>query len=279
MTSVILVAACWRVPAEDAPLAEFPFEFRAGLAWVRVAVPQSEERLNFLLDSGAGVSVVHLRTAKRLGVKLGQRVDVHGVGSSVEGFWPQRLKAAAGGVALPKDFLAVDLAELSRACECVVDGLLGADFFKDRVVQIDFDANRIRLLPSSHATGVVSVVKLKPNRGALLASVRVDDGKPQWFRVDTGCASALQWVASGRKTAAGNGGVFVGLLELDIPATTTAVKLGSITFDSVPTGLHRRPVFSGESGLLGNGLLTRFERVTFDIKAGRLVLEGHRTGF
>jgi len=99
------------------------------------------------------------------------------------------------------------------------------------------------------------------------------------MRVDTGCSSALQWVVSGRKTAAGNGGISVGLIELDIPATTTTVKLGSMTFDSVPTGLHRRPIFSGESGLLGNGLLTRFERVTFDIKFGRLVLEGHRTGF
>jgi hypothetical protein len=249
------------------------------LIWLKVSVPQSAEPLNFLLDSGAGVSVVNLRTAKRLGVKLGQRVDVRGVGSSAEGFWPQRLKATAGGVALPKDYLAVDLAELSRACECGVDGLLGADFFKDRVVQIDFDASRIRLLRSSDATGVVSVVKLKPNRGALLASVRVDDGKPQWFRVDTGCASALQWVVSGRKTVAGNGGVSVGLTELDIPATTTTVKLGSMTFDSVLTGLHRRPIFTGESGLLGNGLLTRFERVTFDIKAGRLVLEKPRTRF
>jgi len=258
---------------------EFPFEHRGGLIWLKVSVPQSAEPLNFLLDSGAGVSVVNLWTARRLGVKLGQCVDVRGVGSSAEGFWPQRLKATAGPVALPKDFLAVDLAELSRACDCGVDGLLGADFFKDRVVQVDFDANRIRLLPTSHSTGEVSVVKLKLNRGVMLASVGVDDSKRQWMRVDTGCASALQWVVSGRKTAAGNGGVSVGLMELDIPATTTTVKLGSMTFDSVLTGLHRRPIFYGESGLLGNGLLTRFERVTFDMKAGRLVLEGHRTGF
>ena len=212
-------------------------------------------------------------------MKLGQRVDVRGVGSSAEGFWPQRLAATAGGVELPKECLAVDLAELSKVCDCGVDGLLGADFFKDRVVQIDFTARKIRLPPSSKATGAVNVVKLKVTRGALLASVGVDDSKRQWLRVDTGCTSALQWVASGRKPATRYGGVSVGLTELNIPVTTTTVKLGSATFDSVPTGLHRQPIFPGEFGLLGNGLLTRFERVTFDAKAGRLVLESRHSGF
>ena len=84
---------------------------------------------------------------------------------------------------------------------------------------------------------------------------------------------------SGRKTATRNGGVSVGLTELNIPSTTTTVKPGSAIFDSVHTGLHPQPIFSGESGLLGNGLLTRFKRVTFDAKAGRIVLEGRRAGF
>ena len=277
--SLGFVAAFINVQAQPSPSTEFAFEHRGGLIWVKVSVPQSAEPLNFLLDSGAGVSVVNLRTAKRLGLKLGQRVDVRGVGKSTDGFWPQRMQATAGGVELPKECLAVDLAELSRACDCGVDGLLGADFFKDRVVQIDFVARKIRLLPSSDMTGATNVVKLKLNRGALLASVGVDENKPQWLRVDTGCTSALQWVTSRRKTAARRSGVSVGLTELNIPATTTTVKLGSMTFDSVPTGLHRTPIFAGESGLLGNGLLMRFECVTFDTKAGRLVLDGPRVGF
>ena len=274
----IFIALFSATAAPSSP-AEFPFEFRGGLIWVRVDLPQSSEPLNFLLDSGAGVSVINLPTAKTLGVKLGQRVAVKGVGSSAEGFWPQRLQATASGIDLPKECLAVDLAELSKACECGVDGLLGADLFKDRVVQIDFGARKIRLLASSAVTGEASVVKLKVNRDVLLASVAVNDGKPQWLRVDTGCTSALQWVTGGRKTAARHTGVSVGLTELNIPTTTTTVKLGSMTFNSVPTGLHQKPIFSGESGLLGNGLLTRFERVTVDAKAGRLVLDSRRAGF
>jgi hypothetical protein len=242
-------------------------------------VPQSAKPLNFLLDSGAGVSVINLPTTKCLGIKLGQRVDVRGVGSSARGFWPQRLSATVNGVALPKEYLAVDLAELSKACDCGVDGLIGADFFRGHVVQIDYVEQKIRLLPSSEFGGDVSVVDLRPSRGALLAAVEVNGGKPQWMRVDTGCTSPLQWLVSGAIRPDAQRGVSIGLTELKIPTATTRVKLGVVTFDSVPTGLHRQPIFSGESGLLGNGLLTRFERVTFDIKAGRLVLEGHRTNF
>jgi hypothetical protein len=54
--------------------AEFPFKFREGLLWVEVKLPESERILNFLLDSGAQVSVVNLQTAKELGLRLGQKV-------------------------------------------------------------------------------------------------------------------------------------------------------------------------------------------------------------
>jgi hypothetical protein len=277
--AILLLAALVQAQADDSSLDEFSFEYRGGLIWVRVSARQSAEPLNYLLDSGAGVSVINLRTAKRLGVKLGQRVNVRGVGSSVGGFWPQRLEAKAGEVALPREYLAVDLAELSRACDCCVDGLIGADFFRGRVVQIDFVAAKIRLLPSSGEAGDASVVDMKTNRRALLAAVGVNDGKPQWMRVDTGCASALQWVVSGSRRLDVKHGVSIGLTAMTIPTATTTVTLGEVTFDSVPTGLHPRPIFTGESGLLGNGLLARFERVTFDSKNGKLLLQGRRSRF
>ena len=277
IASIVLCGVCWLSRAESKPLAAFPFEFRDGLMWVRVQVQSSTAPLNFLLDSGASVSVINLSTARKLGLKLAQRVEVRGVGSASKAFWPQQLTAKAGNLTLPGKYLAVDLSELSRACACGVDGLIGADFFRDRVTQIDFGTRTIRLLSSSEADIHACVVDLRPNRGALLAAVGVNSAKPQWMRVDTGCASALQWVANAAKGTKAKGSLSVGLTELDMPTTTTAVTVGSITFDSVPTGLHCRPIFDGESGLLGNGLLSRFERVTIDTRAKRLVLEGRRS--
>jgi hypothetical protein len=52
----------------------------------------------------------------------------------------------------------------------------------------------------------------------------------------------------------------------------TGLRLGNLHLDTVPTGLHRKAIFPGESGLLGNGVLAQFGVETIDAKAGRLIL-------
>lgn len=257
---------------DESVSADIPFDYRDGLIWVQITVPQSPRPLNFLLDSGAAVSVVNLGTAQRLGLKPGRPVSVGGVGGALGGFWPQRLTAKLGDLALPSEYLAVDLTELSNACACGVDGLLGADFFKRRMVEIDFRARRIRLLSSRPSTNDAAVVDLKFRRQAFLAPVRVNGGKPQWVRVDTGCTAALHWVTRSARKATPSDRVSVGLAKLNIPETTAFVKLGHIEFSSLPTSLHERPIFPGEAGLLGNGVLSRFERVIIDAQAGVMFL-------
>src|SRR6266849_3690213 len=107
--ALMVLMALLRVQAAPPTLAEFPFEFREGLLWLEVSVPQSQEQLNFLVDTGAGVSVLNLNTAKRLGLKLGQEVMVRGVDTMIAGYWRQHISAQVGGVDLPREYLAVDL--------------------------------------------------------------------------------------------------------------------------------------------------------------------------
>lgn len=242
------------------------------MIWVEVTVPQSRKPLNFLLDSGAGVSVINLGTAQRLGLAMGRRVSVGGVKSTADGFWPQRLKATASGMVLPSEYLAVDLAELSKACACGVDGLLGADFFRGKIVQVDFQTHTIRFLQTSPGTNDAEVVDLKFRRQAMLAPICVNGGKPQWMRLDTGCAAALHWVSRSAREAAARSKLFVGLAEFNIAEVTVTVRIGQSTFPSLPASLHERPIFPGEAGLLGNGLLTHFERVTIDARNRKLFL-------
>lgn len=271
--AVVFAAALFRLQAEPTSLVEFPFEFREGLIWVEVRVPQKAEPLSFLLDTGAGVSVINLSTAQKLGLRLGQRVSVSGVQTTTEGFWPQHLRATAGPVSLPKDYLAVDLGKLGQACARPVDGLIGADFFRGRVVQIDFAECRIRWLkPHGYtATGEVLPLRLRPC--GMCVSIRVNHGQTQWVRLDTGCASALQWVTSEVRPERCPRQIAVGLAEVSVPRVQTTVQIGSRRFEAVPTGLHAQAIFTGESGLLGNELLARFTRLTIDAKGRRMFAE------
>jgi len=273
---LVFAAALARVQAAPVSLAEFPFEFREGLLWIEVNVPQSRKPLNFLVDTGAGVSVINLSTAKRIGLKLGREVMVHGLQTMLTGYWQQRMLAKVGEVELPREYLAVDLDKLSSSCERPLDGLVGADFFRNRIVQIDFDERKIRLLkPVKREKSEVTLpLQLRPC--GMRVPISVNGHKQQWVRLDTGCATALQWVTSdvrpeqcGRKMA-------IGLIEISIPQAVTTVGIAEHEFGTVPTGLHETAIFPGEAGLLGNDLLSRFSTVTINAKAGRVILGERR---
>lgn len=273
---LVTFAAFARGETAATPPAEFPFEYREGLLWVQVRVADRQEPLHFLLDSGAEVSVINLDTAKHLGLSVAPKVKVRGVHTSMTGYWPQTLSANASGIALPASFLALDLSKLGRACERPVDGLIGADFFRDRIVQIDFAAQKIRLLNSDETCTSASSLPLEVRPCGMRVKASVNGGEPQWLRVDTGCATPLQWVTSTVRPEKCSGKVAIALTKLNIPQSRTTMDLGGHTFRDVPTGIHRTAIFPGEGGLLGNGLLARFCIVTIDAKAGRLILqEGH----
>lgn len=270
---IFFVAALFRGSAAGTTtLAEIPFQYREGLLWVEVHVPQSEKPLNFLLDTGAGVSTINVATAKKIGLKLGQEVTVHGVETNLTGHWQEHMLAKANGVRLPSEYLTVDLETLSRSCEVPVDGLIGADFFRGKIVQIDFDAQKIRLLKMRESSGTDKGLPLELRPCGMRMPININRHANQWVRLDTGCATALQWVTSEVPDQC-TYKMAIGLAEISIPQTTETVNIGGNQFEKVPTGLHETAIFPGESGLLGNGLLFRFSSITIDAKAGRVFLE------
>jgi hypothetical protein len=103
--------------------------------------------------------------------------------------------------------------------------------------------------------------------------ISVNGRENQWVRLDTGCATALQWVTSAVRTEQCGQKMAIGLAEISIPQSETTVKIGGHEFGKVPTGLHQTAIFPGEAGLLGNALLSRFSRVTIDAKKCRMILE------
>lgn len=227
--------------------------------------------LNFLLDSGAGVSVLDQGAARRLGVKLGAGRPVLGVGTRTVGYRVD-FAGEVAGVRLAPKMLALDLKGVSGAVGRRIDGLIGADFFRERIVQIDYARQKVRLLERGEFSGAGGETMALVKRGdALCARIGVAGNKPEWMRVDTGCDSALRWVVTEEK-ARGLAGTSVALAT-GMPRNLTAdVQLGGLRIPGVRVGVHAERLFPGEAGLLGNGLLSKF-LVTFDGPRKQLVLE------
>jgi hypothetical protein len=262
--------------ASDRPAAgqELPFQLRDGFIWIDVTATGVDTPMHFLLDSGAQVSVMNSSTAKRLGMRGGRPVSVMGVGKVTTGLWSQTTKAYAGGIELPRNYLVLDLTKLSEACtNAPVDGIIGADFFHNRLVQLDYEHKIVRILPEAPTEPGTRILPLKVRPCGMLVPVRVNDLKPQWVRLDTGCASAFQWVTGSIQPEQCTRRVAVALTTISVPVTRTALTLGTERFENVPTDVHAEEIFPGEKGILGNGLLSRFRAVTVDAKGGRLFLQ------
>jgi|ERR1039458_3438922 predicted aspartyl protease len=262
--------------ASPASADALPFEYSEGLLWVQLEVqlevPQSARPLNFLFDTGAEMSVINADTAKALGLAAGSKIQVRGVGKTTTGHWPVPMAAKAGGLEMPAKYLSLDLSRLAQSCERPLDGLLGMDFLQGRVVEIDFTTHLIHFREELVPAKLDIDLPMKVSGNCYCVPVRVNRKHTQWVRLDTGCATALQWVNADSAIGTTSKKTAIGLAGLAIPQTQTTVSLGNKEFDQVPTGLHRRAIFAGESGLLGNGLLNLFKTVTIDTKTKRLVL-------
>jgi Aspartyl protease len=251
---------------------EIHFQYHGGLLWLKVDVTGKSEPLNFLLDSGASSSVIDLQTARSLGVHLGNRQVVYGVNGQGFAYRVNDLQAVCGGIPLPKSALAIDLRALSGSCRQPVDGILGVDFFRSRIVQIDFTQGKVRILEKCDPNlANCEILPIRMCNDAFCVPVRVAGNPAQWMRLDTGCDAALEWVASKIEKRRTNGSS-IGLTGLSVRRMNTSVQLGKQCFKAVTTGIHTEPIFPGEAGLLGNGLLSKF-CLTIDQPGKRVIFE------
>jgi Aspartyl protease len=237
-----------------------------------VELAGTKERLNFLLDSGASVSAIDLHTAQTRGINLGDRQLVEGVSGQGFGNRVDDFQATAGGIALPKSVLAIDLGVVSECCHQHIDGVLGVDFFRDRIVQIDFSAGKICLLKNCEVnTAKCDTLPIRMCNGAFCVPVRIAGNPVQWMRLDTGCDSILEWVV-GRTEKRRITGPSIGLSGASVHYINTSARLGRHCFDDITAGIHTKQIFPGEDGLLGNGLLSKFCLI-IDERQSRVVFE------
>lgn len=252
---------------------EIPFRFDDGFITLEAQIAPSAKPLRMLLDSGAEASVLSLHTARRLRVPLGEAQGVRGVGSEATAYRLRRLTARSGDTVLGQLAYATDLSLADEICSEPIDGLIGVEFFRDRVVEIDYARRCLRV--GAAIPNDAERLPLRWKNGVLCAAIGVNGSTPRWTRVDTGCNDALHWVVPRSNRRQERVGVSIGFVTDTREATLTTVALGGTLLDHIETALHGRPLFPEEAGLLGNGILSRF-RVIVDWSGQQMLLVAPR---
>ena len=241
--------------------------------WLEVHVSGRAAPLHFVLDTGAGVSVINAETAHDLGLKLGRKLAVQGTQGTTTARWISGFDAKVAGAALPGKILSLDLKNVSQQCQQRIDGLLGAEFLAGRKVQLDFAAKTLRLDESCEPLQANAMrLPVVQRNDAWCVAASVNQGRPGWFRIDTGFDGHLSWVPTATSTKKTKAASTIALdVGTDSTATTT-LQMGGLTLPKVTTTVLPRQLFARESGLLGLGVLSRY-RVTFEADRQRIFLE------
>jgi hypothetical protein len=266
-TSLVLICSAMSGRAAT----EIPFSREGGMIWIQVTLADHPEPFDFLLDSGAGATLVDSMAARECGIGLGNRTIIQGIGGRAVAHRAEAISARVHGIRIPAPELVLDLSAVSKSCGKRIDGLIGVDFFAGRIVQIDFAASKLRLLSPQEFPNEGPILPLARRNGVLCLAAGVNGGPSKWLRLDTGCSSAVEYVTR----AAGGAGtrkISIAAQHGSSHASAGELLLGSLRCTGVPIGLHDKPFFPGESGLIGNGFLSRY-RTTVDHDRKRIAIE------
>lgn len=257
--SLLLFLAGLAVSAGAAQV-DIPFRIKRGMILIDAAVQDSQRPMCLILDSGAGETIIAKQTAADLGLMLtpGERIrTVHGAENAGRaGITSIRLGNPGRGIRFSPRPLVVDLSEESRILGSRIDGLLGADFFEDRSIRIDFRNLRLHVSPDVKPGPQATLLPLVRSDGAMFVGVNAGGSPLRRVRLDTGCCRSLCWTPP-------DGSSPVNPWK-DGKTMKVDVRLGPLVMAGIPTDVYRQPLFAGEDGLLGTALLGRFDSVWID---------------
>jgi hypothetical protein len=177
-----------------------PFELATRHILVKVTVNRSRP-LTFILDTGAGSAIMRLDVAKELGLRLEGDVNIGGAG---EGSQSGKLVRGAtwslvglDGFSQPVT-MALPFTEAQAAMGRDIDGIVGGEFIRQFVVEIDYQARQMTLhRPASFeykGDGQAIPLRFDVNRYPVLTATVTAPGRQplnRLFLFDIGSSGAL----------------------------------------------------------------------------------------
>lgn len=279
-------------PSASQAVAQIPIELSGSEIFLQLRVNNSEP-LWFGLDTGAGVTVINTQTAAALGLKLEGSHQTRGAGGQVPSSTVRGVRLDVGGARLEgQEVTTISLTSIENAMGHTMDGILGYEFFRRYVVELDYERQLINLYePASfeyRGSGESLPLTFVNNHPYVHAKVAMPGREPVAgkFVLDTGSNFPLILLDSFVKenrfaesltktlkvTGRGVGG------EVAMPVGRTGrLLLGSYLLEQPVTSFPQSGWFAreGAAGNIGGAILRRF-KVTFDYSRSRMHIEPNR---
>jgi len=291
VTAVLAAVLLTRAPQ---PLAEILFDMKGNQIWLRAEL--DEKPLRALLDTGSGSSAMDQKAAFSSGFIKQARKTFVGVSGGVVSGWTTKGRDVGlyGSTVVTPIFDVLPLHELD-ADESLPNAILGFEFFRSYVVQIDYRARMVRLYdpatykpPAGYEALPIQFVDHIPTVEGKLSLPGMPQ-RPVVIEFDTGSAFGidvssrvvrrdaldLRYGDAGSDVSGGIGGAMasrsIGLSEVTLGGFRLSSETRLLLSGKPPiSDLIRLP---GDYDItLGNGVLSKFD-IVFDYPHSRIYLK------
>ncbi len=268
--------------ASDSEARWVPFELTPGNQ-IRFRTVLNGRMVDAILDTGVTDSAVSARFARAAGMKPLVTGRADAIGGSVALSWTGLQRVEVGGLVRTGGRIAIIDADPRVTGAAPVDLFVGSDLLAAHALEIDYDAQRFRLLPSGRMPfrGTTVPLALAERSGLYLSELNLGGRRHRSVIVDTGDGSMVTltrsaWRGSEREAGPVTTAIAYGLggvVESEV-TVLPILRIASLTARDVELRVEPDTGFSGRKGAagrIGSGLLRR-HRVLLDPGAGRMVL-------
>lgn len=277
--SFLLVVFGWTAAAATPPpRLTIPFRAVGSTVLLPVSVNGSQPGW-FILDSGANSCAIDKAFATRVGLSpiAGGQATGAGKGTVPYDHYQQLVRFSVSGLPLEcpqPHIIGLDLSNQPEIIGTAVDGILGTDFFKTYVLEIDYSRSVVRAFDPNGfkytGSGARVPMLIDKNRLPHIDAVLTVDGKDIANRrllVDSGSQDAVDddWVLRSRNLRTATGGIGTGQPFQVQLGRFTQVRIGPFRLTEVPGG-------GGSVPLIGGEVLRHFTAI-FDWPRKELILE------
>ena len=275
-----------------APL-EVPFEFVANQIIVQVRIA-GKGPYSMLFDTDTDPSAIDLGVAREIGLQLDARsFPASGGGTEANLVRLTRLPTVELGAVMAKDVAAgaIDLKKLSAKLGRPAQGVLGYSFLKDRIVQIDYPASKIRFYNDNPYPGIQNsantvnkiAMPFRYDGGVVIDSVFINGQKVK-ATLDTGSGETFALTPEGAAIVGLDDEAQDGPAEKSVgyngefeskSGVLKSVRIGRLSLESAPAVFW--PPKSGHDKKnyqvnIGNGFFKDY-LMTFDFRGKMVVFE------
>jgi len=293
----LLPIACTKVTLDDSTrneglLAEIPFQLHGSMILTELSVDDSTP-LNFIFDTGAGGTIVSVRTAARLGIVGDETVSREGATGMATTVLSKKHVLGAGGLRFQNVTLGiVELDHIERRLGMRIDGVIGWEILSQYAVRVDYDAMLIQIYDTRRfdydlgmtgydvevqGTVVFTDVTVASESGdTFTGKVMVDTGSGGTISFNTPFARENDLLAKMGDNYERETQSLSTASSCIYTAMLTSLSIGDYKFTAVPANVAIAEAgalsWSGIMGILGNGVLKRFN-IFIDLQQQRMFLE------